>query len=286
MPLSILESITDAFAAVDREFRYSWMNSEAERLSGKSHSELLGRVICEAFPETAGTPLEAKCREALLTQTPVEFETYIPAWDRWFFHKAYPKKEGAGLVLIWKEITAGKRDEAYLRRQAQLLTQVHDSIIATDLEGNITRWNHAAECIFGYPPQEAIGHHISMLSFPEDREDVRQQVFEPLLRDGGLVLELRNRRRSGQECFIRLSLSLVCGDNGAPLELLGVAIDITEQRQAEMALRESEAFHRGLIEAMPGIMFRTDSEGRTTRIGARWEEYSGVSPEQASASIG
>jgi PAS domain S-box-containing protein len=51
-PSSILESITDAFAALDRDWRYVWVNAEAERLMGKTAAEVLGRSLWEVFPET------------------------------------------------------------------------------------------------------------------------------------------------------------------------------------------------------------------------------------------
>lgn len=272
---TLLESITDAFVALDRDFRYTWVNSVAERLSGKRRSELIGRAMFEVFPEAIGTSIDAKCRQALEQQTAIEFENYMPAWDRWFVNKIYPTKDD-GLVIFWREITEAKRAEAQLRRQAQILEQIHDSIISTDLEGIIKRWNHGAERIFGYTPEEAIGRHVSMLYFEEDRSKVGALVFEPLRRDEKLVLELRNRRKSGEECFIRLSLSLLRQDDGVPYKALGIAIDITGQRKAESALRESEEFHRGLIEAMPGLMYCTSVDGNTTMIGGRWEEYSGV----------
>ncbi len=272
---TILESITDGFVALDHDFRYTWVNSTAEQLSGKPRSELIGRILWDVFPDAIGTAVDIKGRQALQQQTAVEFENYMPAWDRWFWNKIYPTNDG-GLVIFWREITAAKLAEAELRRQAQTLEQIHDSVISTDLNGIITDWNLGAEHIFEYASQEAIGKHVSMLYFEEDRSRVGVLVFEPLMRDGKLVLELRNQRKSGEECFIRLSLSLVRHDDGIPFKVLGIATDITGQRKAERFLRESEELHRGLTAAVPGIVFRAGADGNTTMMGGRWEEYSGV----------
>ncbi|MEO8126621.1 MAG: PAS domain S-box protein [Bryobacteraceae bacterium] len=274
-PSFILESITDAFVAVDREFRYIWVNAEAERLMEKSAAEVLGRSIWDLFPDTVGTTLDQKCHQALADRTPVSFDNYFAPYDRWFFNRAFPTREG-GLAIYWREITDQKRAEAELRRQALVLQQVHDSIITTDLEGRVTQWNHGAEKIFGYTQQEIAGQNIALLYFDEDRPDLRSRVFEPLERDGQLDIELRNRRKSGEECFVRLSLSVLRDEAGQPYGMLGVAVDITGQRQAEQALRESEERYRGLAHAIPHIVYITDQHGRTEMVNRHWEEYSGT----------
>ena len=154
LPDSILESITDAFVALDSEFRYVWLNAEAERLLPRPRSEMLGLVIWDVYPELIGTIADVKCREALATRSAVEFENHMPTWDRWFFNKVYPTNNG-GLVFFWREITEQKRAEKELRLQAAILDEVHDSIISTDPNGTIIRWNRGAQRIFGYSPEEA-----------------------------------------------------------------------------------------------------------------------------------
>jgi PAS domain-containing protein len=91
---------------------------------------------------------------------------------------------------------------------------------------------------------------------------VYPRVLEPLLRDGHLEIELRNRRKSAEECFVRLSLSVLRDEPNLPYGMLGVAIDITEQRRAEQALRQSEERYRGVANAMPQVAYITGPEGR------------------------
>ena len=101
--------------------------------------------------------------------------------------------------------------------------------------------------------------------------------LDPLLRDGQAELELRNRRKSGEECYIRLSLSLLRDEANQPYAMLGVAIDITAQKQAERALRESEDRYRSLADAMPQVAYITGADGKTKLINHHWAEYAGVS---------
>jgi len=278
-PSFILESITDAFVAVDTEFRYIWVNAEAERLTGKSKEELLGRSIWELFPQCVGSVLDRKCRQALADQTPLRFDNHFQPGDRWFHNKVYPTSEG-GLAIYWREVTEQKREKADLRRQALVLQQVHDSIITTDLEGNITCWNHGAEKMFGYQVQEMIGQNAALLYFEEDRHQLNSQILGPLSRDGEVEVELRNRRKSGEECFVRLSVSLLRDEANQPYGILGVAIDITEQRRAEQALRESEERYRCLAHAMPQVVYLTGQDGKTELVNQHWEKYSGIRAEE------
>lgn len=268
-PDSVLESITDAFVAFDRDFRYVWVNSEAERFTGMSRERLIGHSVWELFPAVVGTTFDYKIRQALHGQIPVEFESYYSPSKRWFYNRVYPTKDG-GLSVFWRDMTEQKRAENDLRRQATVLAQVHDSIVVTDLQGVITDWNRGAVNLYGYEAHEVLGRPVSMLYFEEDRARIAPVVIGPLLRDGQNELEMRTRRKSGEECFIRLSLSLLRDEADQPYAMLGVATDITDRKQAEER-------DRCLINAMPQVAWITGPDGRAQMVNRFWEEYSGVS---------
>ncbi len=279
-PSSILESITDAFVAIDGEFRYVWVNAEAERLLGRPRDQLLGRCMWELFPGAADGELRQNLTAALANQSPVEFENHSALSGRWFFNKVYPTKEG-GLAVYTREITQQRRAQASLHRQALLLEQVHDSIVALDLEGRIIRWNRGAERIFGYPAHEAIGEPFAMLFFENDRAQVKSEILGPLLQGGETEIELRNRRKSGEECYARYSLSLLRDETDQPSGMLCVAIDVTAQKLAEQALRDSEDSHRLLAEAFPQIAFIAGPDGRIEMLNRHWEQYCGLPAEKS-----
>ena len=166
-----------------------------------------------------------------------------------------------------------------MERQALILSQVHDSIITTDLTGTIQDWNHGAERITGYLAEEAIGKHIALLYFDEDRGSIDERVLSPLRQLGQLQLEMRNRHKSGQEIYLRLSLSLLRDESGQPSGMVGVATDITEQKLADKALHESEERYRSLAEAMPQIAYTTGPDGKTQFVNHHWQTYSGLTPD-------
>lgn len=274
-PSSILESISDAFVAVDAEFRYVWVNAEAERLHGMSRYRMLGRCMWDVFPELKDNPLYAFLHRALAEQASAELENHFAPTNRWFFNKVYPTRDG-GLALYSHEITAQKRAQADLARQNAVLEQVYDAIIRTDLNGRITRWNQGATQVFGYHPEEAVGQPLTTLFFEADRGAVKSQILGPLLNQGELELELRNRCSSGDECYIRLCATLLRDENGTPYGTLCVAINITAQKHAEQGLRASEERYRSLVNALPQIAYLTDAQGQTQMVNRYWEDYSGV----------
>jgi PAS domain S-box-containing protein len=112
--VAILESITDGFVALDREWRFTYVNAQAERINGIRREDQIGKSQWELFPATRGTLLESEWRRAVAEQVPVEFEFYYQPWDSWFQNKAYPTRDG-GLSVFYHDITARKRSEKALR---------------------------------------------------------------------------------------------------------------------------------------------------------------------------
>jgi PAS domain S-box-containing protein len=279
LPGAAVESITVAFTALDREFRFVWVNAEAERLLKIPAEKLLGRGIREVFPEPADTIVEEKCRESISSQKLIEFEWFSSDRGSWFFHRVYPTENG-GVAMYWQEITEQKTAEAKLRRQAMELEQAYDAIIVTDLDGKITRWNQGAQRIYGYEANEVIGQNIQILYFAEDHIALGSNIIQSPLRDERKEQRVRARRKSGEEAYVRLATSLLRDANHELYEMLVVAIDITEQQRSEQALRVSEQRYRELVEAIPQLAFITNADGTSTLVNRHWEEYSGAPKEE------
>src|SRR3954447_1548263 len=120
---AILESITDSFFAVDREWRYTYVNerglAEAGRIPGRNlgAADLLGANIWELFPELVGTTFDHEAHRALREQAVVEFETRSPVTGRWMDVRLYPSE--AGLSIYQHDVNERKRAEEELRRGAE-----------------------------------------------------------------------------------------------------------------------------------------------------------------------
>jgi PAS domain S-box-containing protein len=112
---AILESITDGFVALDKDWRFIHVNAEAERINGIRRVDQIGKTQWELFPATRGSILESEWRRAVAEQVAVQFEFYYEPWDAWFQNKAYPTKDG-GLSVFYHDITARKRSENDLQK--------------------------------------------------------------------------------------------------------------------------------------------------------------------------
>ena len=171
------------------------------------------------------------------------------------------------------DITDRKRAEKVLQ-QAQIIDQIHDSVISTDMEGNITFSNKGSEKLHGYTVRELSGKHISFIFSEDEQETLQKQVIEPLVEKGTHDTELRMRRKSGEIIYIHLSLSLIKNENKTPTGMIGYAIDITQRKRAEDALRESEERFREIAENINEV-FWVRNPDKMVYISPAYEEIWG-----------
>lgn len=115
--VSIIESITDGFFALDRQWRYVYVNQRAEQLVGRTREELLGKVVWDAFPPLVGSIWDREYHRAIEQQVSVHFEEFYPSLNTWFETHAYPSEEG--LTIYMQSIDKRKRAEQALRARAQ-----------------------------------------------------------------------------------------------------------------------------------------------------------------------
>ncbi len=129
--LCALESTTDAFFAVDRDWRLMRVNQQAERLWNCDRDRVLGRQLWEIFSEAAGGPFHRMYEQAMLTGTPAHLEEFHPApSNRWFEAHAYPSSEG--LAVYFRDVTEHRQAEEKIKRTLQerevLLREVHHRV--------------------------------------------------------------------------------------------------------------------------------------------------------------
>jgi PAS domain S-box-containing protein len=151
-----------------------------------------------------------------------------------------------------------RQAETILRMQAEVLEQIHDSVIITDVAGLVTSWNKGAERTLGYGAGEALGRHISFVYAEEDRDFLQNRVFAPLMQKGQHESEVKCRTRAGEVIWVHFSLSVLRDVAGKVTGMVGYSLDVTERRRAENALRESEENYRSLFENSPISLWKED----------------------------
>ncbi|HEY9667350.1 MAG TPA: PAS domain S-box protein, partial [Coleofasciculaceae cyanobacterium] len=144
--INIFESITEAFFAVDREWRFTYINSKTEQLLSCNANELLGKSLWEEFPHTVGSQFEQQYHRAVAEEVSVQFEAFYPLLQIWLLVRAYPYE--GGLSVYFSDITERKQAEAALLERSHLSTLAAEVGVALANGGTLlTILQHCTEAM-------------------------------------------------------------------------------------------------------------------------------------------
>jgi PAS domain S-box-containing protein len=152
---SLLERITDAFYALDPQWRYTYVNARAERYYGRSRDTLLGRSIWEVFPHLMGSESYERYHRAVRENSPAEYEFLSPITQRWIEIHAYPSPEG--LSVFFRDIHERKLMEQSLR-EADRRKDEFLATLAHELRTPLGPIRHAAAVL-----------HVHSMPLPEQK---------------------------------------------------------------------------------------------------------------------
>jgi len=236
---SVLDSITDVFVTLDREWRFTYLNRQAERFLDAPREQLIGKNAWDVFPEAVGLAFHREGMRLLKEQVPVEFEEYYPPLSCWFSVRAYPSSDG--VTAYFQEITKRRRAEEELRNLSQVVEQTADSVLITDRTGRIEYANPAFLQLTGYSRGEVLGQTPRLLRSEKQSADVYADLWKTIL--GGNVFRgvLINRKKNGECFYTQKTITPLRDERGEVLRFVSTDRDITESKRAEEALRRSEA---------------------------------------------
>ena len=246
---SILDSINESFLALDREWRFTFVNSHVLQQTGKSREEIIGRNIWDLCPPLNDTIVRPEFERVARTRDRSHFEASLQN-GRIFEVHAYPSDEGVSAVVI--DITDRKMAERELREAHDTFSAlVHASplpIVYLTSDGNITVWNEAAERVFGWTKTEVLGKPLPFI--PEDKlEEHREMRARDLDGVGFSEHEITRRRKDGSVVEISVSTAPIRGADGEIRGIVCVYQDITERKTIERGLRQNEQLLREREEA-------------------------------------
>ncbi len=124
--IDILESITDAFYAVDMSWHFTYVNTQAATILRKKHEELLGRSLWELFPESVDSLSYQQFHKAMAEGVTVEFERFYPPHERWYEIHAYPSS--SGLAVYLRDVNAQKEAAEALRQSEENFRLLADAM--------------------------------------------------------------------------------------------------------------------------------------------------------------
>ncbi len=288
---NIFERITDAFIALDNDWRYTYVNQKAAELHGRPIEALLGKNMLEEYPDVAQGPFYAALLNAKLTKKPARVQLYHATSSRWFEDLIYPSDDG--ISVYYHDITDAKTAELSLLQTHKKLTYHIDNtpmgVVEFDKDHNIIQWSERAVEIFGWTKAELIAANkpiLQMLVIPEDVEKVLAQIttFNINKSDRGIT-SARNVTKDGKIIFCEWYTSALKNDAGEMIGLMSLVHDVTGRKQVQRELEEAEVKFRSLVEqSMVGVYIL--QKDKFIYVNPRLKEITGYTEKDIEFKIG
>jgi PAS domain S-box-containing protein len=285
----VLANMEEAFALFDRDFRVLEVNAETERLVGMKRGDMLGRSHWELFPTTHDAPIGVMYRRVMEGRRPESIDHLHDFGDGrrvWFEVRAFPVDEG--VAVFFHDVTQRRAqlETAALAAERLQLALDAGAIVGTWVwlvpEDRITgdgRFAHLfgldeADCREGVPLDVAAD-----AIHPDDRGRVAQAIAGALEQGGPYRCEYRVRSRDGEWSWVEANGRVQKDAEGRPVRFPGVLLDHNERHRVQAERDQALRLLRTFIEAVPGVVYAKDREGRLLVGNRGVADLLGVPPE-------
>lgn len=250
---TVLASISDAFSALDRNWRYTHVNDKVAEQAGWPKEKMVGRVIWEIFPEAVGTEFYEHAQRVMNTGEPSHGEFFYAPWKRWLDTRMYPTKDG--MVIFRADITERKQQEQVAQEREAKLRESQDRLrLATEAAdiGTFDFFPNTGELQFSDRSRELFGIPAGMKVtyetylegvHPDDRHivhDTVRNVRQPGS-SGRFDIEYRTvGLADGKERWVAERGRAVLDAAGNVTRFIGTMLDITDEKNAEIILQRAK----------------------------------------------
>ncbi len=242
----VFDRIVDGFVALDKDWRFTYVNKKAGELIGRPPEDLIGKHLWTEFVEGKDRPVYKAYQRAMEDQSPIHFEEYSPTWDRWFEYRAYPSP--AGLTVFFQDVTEQKRAQEELLKEHDLLSRLTETspagITMVDRRGQITFANSRAEQVLGLTRDEITRRTYNAPDwritdyegkpFPEER-----LPFHQVMASGRPVYGVRHaiEHPDGQRILLSVNACPLFDGAGRVDGMVATVEDVTTQVWADRLIR-------------------------------------------------
>ncbi|MEP6683209.1 MAG: PAS domain S-box protein [Parafilimonas sp.] len=262
----ILESIGDAFFAVDKNWVVTYWNNRAEKMLMTPKNKIMGHQLWEIFSESVDSVSYTKYHQALENNEVVRFEDYYEQLDKWYAISAYPSANG--LSVYFKDETERKHAEQSLKSERNLLRTLIDSLpdsiyfkdkAAKKLISNKFDYNllgvTTEEAVLGKTDLDLLPAAIASITYEQDMEILK--TGKPLIN----VEEYFTPKNRMPLWLLTTKLPLR-NEKDEIIGLLGIGRDITEEKIADEKLHRSQSNLKALIENTDASIYSLDRDLR------------------------
>ncbi len=283
---SLVENSSDMVALIDPESTIIYASSSTTRILGYEINEYIGRKALDfVHPEDRANIAQTIGRIASQPQI------VLYAACR-YLHKdgSWRWLEGTGTNLLhdpaiqaivanYRDITEKKKAEEDQLYFAAIVENSEDAIYGKSLDGVITSWNKGAEKIYGYTYSEIIGKSVDLL-VPANLRSESNEILSQLKRDKPIrPLETMRRRKDGQLIHVSMRISAIKDHDGKLIGASTIARDITERKQVELALKESESRFRNMADTAPVMIWMAGPDAVGNFFNKAWLDFTGQTME-------
>ncbi len=235
----ILESIKDAFFALDKNFCFEYLNVQSEIILERSRVYLIGKNIWEVFPEAVNTSFYKNYNKAMHKRTQINFEEFYAPMNKYFSVRVYPTEDG--ISVFYHDITAKKAMENKLIRSENrfrsLVNSMNDIVYTLDTDQKHTaiygKWidneNLQIQDFIGKKSRDIFGEEASKV---HEKANMKALNGETVVYDWGT-------ESNGEIKYYQTSVSPIRSSQDDIIGIVGVGRDITNQKELEKELMEA-----------------------------------------------
>jgi PAS domain S-box-containing protein len=251
---AILESITDAFFAVNSKWEFIYVNHQAKQLLDREPGDLLGKNLWLEYPGLAGSEFEKLYHKAAAERVAGSVTWFYPDHGRWYEVHSYPAQEG--ISVYFRDVTERVQTEEKLR-ESEIRFRVMANVIPqivwiTDGDGRVEFLNQQWNAYTGLSFDTVTATEVfNSLIHPDDRALTVEAWYAARQNGQAFMVEHRVRSASGAyRWFLARAEAHRDPDTGNILRWFGTSTDLHDRKLAEAALQRSEARYRTLFESI------------------------------------
>jgi PAS domain S-box-containing protein len=244
------------------DFVFLEVNRAFEKMVGLKRENIIGKNVTTVIPgvEKVNPELFDSYDRVAKTGKEDKFEVFFKPLNMWLSISTYSPNKGY-FVAIFDDTTEHRSTETEMRKSELILQNISDSIIVTDLQGQVTSWNKGASLIFGFSAEEMLGEPIAKICKPKEREQVVPAQLEQVRKGDVVSQQWEGVRKDGLPVWLLLTTTLLKNTQNETVGMIGVGKDITERKKTEETLKKTEEKLRSIFAASPDPITVSDLNG-------------------------
>ena len=273
----LLEFAPDAIVGVERDGVIVVANHQAETLFGWTRNQIVGSPVEKLIPARFHAQHPAHRAGYFADPGSRPMGADLDLWGLRADGSEFPAEvslssidapEGRLALVAVRDVSERHAAEQARARLAAIVDSSNDAIIGHGTDDVITSWNRAAEQLYGYTPQEALGRPLSMLSAPDIADTAGLSAGAEVRH-----LETEQVRKDGSRIEVALTISPVRDVRGDVIGMATIARDVSVQKRAERTFK-------GLLEFAPDAIVGVRANGRITLANRQAEALFGYSRDE------